>query len=192
MDFDARLLERIKRGDEKAFEQLYRSSYELLCRFAMTLTHSQWMAEEIVDDIFFQLWDNREQLEISALRPYLLRAIRNNSLHAMETPYYVHHADADLEHEMRRLNDYISDGDHPIGWMIERETEQQLRAAVEKLPEQCRRVFCMSRFEGKKYTEIASELGISLNTVKYHIKHALRLLAKDIAPYMLLLLLAAK
>ncbi|MCH4242143.1 MAG: sigma-70 family RNA polymerase sigma factor, partial [Prevotella sp.] len=90
--------------------------------------------------------------------------------------------------ESLRFNDYLCDEDHPIGWIIEKEMEKQLKDAIDALPEECQRVFRMSRFEGKKYSDIALSLGISVNTVKYHIKNAIKQLSQVITPYIFLLI----
>ena len=65
-----------------------------------------------------------------------------------------------------------------------------MEAAIAALPSECRRVFEMSRFMGKKHAEIAAELGISVNTVKYHIRNALKLLSRDLEKYLFVALFA--
>lgn len=186
---DFSILSRIRQGDEKAFEQLYHKYYELLCRFAAQLLHNSKIAEEVVDDVFFHIWDTRDTLEILSLRSYLIRAVRNNSLRAISSSAYQSAMKSiSLSPEFLQFNDYLSDGDHPIGWIIEKEMEKQLMDAINDLPDECRKVFRMSRFEGKKYTEIADCLGISVNTVKYHIKNAIKQLSSEITPYLILAL----
>lgn len=181
---DSTILSRIKNGDEKAFEQLYHKYYELLCRFAAQILHNPKIAEEVVDDVFFHIWDTRDSLEISSLQAYLVRAVRNKSLRTISSPAYQNEMKASsLTSESLPFYDYLSDRDHPIGWIIEKEMEKQLMDAINALPDECQRVFRMSRFEGKKYSEIAECLGISVNTVKYHIKNAIKQLSKMIIPY---------
>ena len=82
----------------------------------------------------------------------------------------------------------ISDS-HPLGTLLERELEEEIYKAIDKLPDECRRVFDKSRFEGKSYEEISQELGISVNTVKYHIKNALASLQTNLSKYLITLLL---
>lgn len=187
MDYlDAELVNRVRQGDERAFETVYRRYYEMLCRFSAQLLHNPAMAEEVVDDVLFHIWDARAQLEVSSLRAYLVRAVRNNSLKAVSSPAYQNEKKAvSLSAEGLRFSEFLSDDVHPLGWVIEREMEKQLTEAMAILPEECRRVFRMSRFEGKKYAEIADALGISVNTVKYHIKNAIRQLSKHITPCLL-------
>ena len=78
-----------------------------------------------------------------------------------------------------------------IGWLTVRcrELEERIRQAIDRLPSQCRQVFKMSRFEGKHNPEIAEQLGISVNTVKYHLRYALSFLRKDLQKYLLLIIL---
>ena len=78
---------------------------------------------------------------------------------------------------------------YPLGTLLERELENEIYKAIDKLPDECRRVFAKSRFEGKSYEEISRELGISVYTVKYHIKNALASLHVDLSKYLLSLLL---
>ncbi len=84
---------------------------------------------------------------------------------------------------------YVISDTYPLGVLLERELEEQITASISKLPKECRVVFQKSRFEEKRYEEIACELGISVNTVKYHIKRALSLLKLDLGKYLLGVLL---
>jgi RNA polymerase sigma-70 factor (ECF subfamily) len=78
--------------------------------------------------------------------------------------------------------------DYPLGRLLEKELEDQVRKSIEQLPPQCRQVFKLSRFEGKHNPEIADQLGISINTVKYHLRYALSFLRKDLQKYLVLAL----
>ena len=81
------------------------------------------------------------------------------------------------------------DDKQPLGMLLEQELEDELKRSIDELPLECRRVFYKSRFEQKKYEEIAEELGISVNTVKYHIKNALAFLQKRLGNYLKLLII---
>lgn len=188
---DETLIRRIKQGDEKAFDAVYREYYPLMCRFALQLLCSPELAEEVVDDVFFALWNQRSEIDIRSLKAYLLKAVRNKSLNEMNS----------LAHRRRQMTgridthdrlDFLSslfDDEHPLEQLLCKETEAQFRRIVDSLPEESRRVFMMQRMEGKKYAEIAMELGISVNTVKYHMKKTIRLLSEMLGKYLLLLLL---
>ena len=93
-----------------------------------------------------------------------------------------------LPENMELLDTLFAETEHPLGVLLERELEDELNRSIEELPAECRMVFKKSRFEQKKYEEIASELGISVNTVKYHIKQALAFLQKRLGNYLKLLL----
>lgn len=185
------LLERIRHGDRNAFEEIYQRHYQELCRFAMFILHDYEQAEEVVDDVMFYLWDHREDLSIMSLRSWLLKAVRNRSINALNS----------LAFRKQRNTDSLSDGDraeflsslfddnHPLEQMISEEMEQEINDAIKALPEDTRRVFMLCRMEGKKYAEAAAELGISVNTVKYHIKNANRILSQTLSKYLLILLL---
>lgn len=185
------IIRRIRQGDEKAFEAVYREYYPLLCRFGMQLLHNAELVEEVVDDVFFALWERRSEIDIQSLKAYLLKAVRNKSLNELNS----------LGHQQRQMTGRIDMGDrldfisslfddaHPLEQLLVREAEERLSQIVDSLPEEDRRVFMMQRTEGKTYAEIAMELGISVNTVKYHMKKTIRLLSDAMGRCLLLLLL---
>ena len=183
------LIRRIRQGDEKAFEAVYREYYPLLCRFAMQLLRNAELVEEVVDDVFFALWERRSEIDIRSLKAYLLKAVRNKSLNELNS---LEHRQMTGRIDMGDRLDFISslfDDAHPFEQLLARETEKRLRQIVDSLPEESRRVFMMQRTEGKTYAEIAMELGISVNTVKYHMKKTIRLLSDTMGRCLLLLLL---
>lgn len=188
---DKLIIERLKLGDEKAFKCIYDCYYVFLCRFANQLLHDSALAEEIVDDTIFYLWEHRSEIEISySLRAYLIRAVRNRSLNELNSLRHreeIRFSSFALP-ENREFLDMIFDPDeHPLGYLLERELEDELTKSIEELPEECRAVFKKSRLEQKKYEEIAVELNISVNTVKYHIKNALAFMQQRMRKYLKLL-----
>lgn len=182
------IIEKLKQGDQKAFKHIFDRHYVLLCRFANQILNDASLAEEIVDDAIFYLWEHREEIEIThSIRAYLMRAVRNrcineiNSLsHRTELNFSTYISSDNIEF----LDTIFKDEDHPLGALIEHELEDELIRCIESLPEECRRVFKKSRFEQKKYEEIAEELNISVNTVKYHIKNALVYLNSHLSDYL--------
>lgn len=182
------IIEKLKQGDQKAFKHIFDRHYVLLCRFANQILNDASLAEEIVDDAIFYLWEHREEIEIThSIRAYLMRAVRNrcineiNSLsHRTELNFSTYISSDNIEF----LDTIFKEEDHPLGALIEHELEDELIRCIESLPEECRRVFKKSRFEQKKYEEIAEELNISVNTVKYHIKNALSYLNSHLSDYL--------
>ena len=105
--------------------------------------------------------------------------------HRTEHSFSTYLSDDNLEF----LDTLFADENHPLGTLIEQELEEELMHCINSLPDECRKVFKKSRFEQKKYEEIAKELNISVNTVKYHIKNALAYLNTHLAEYLKLILI---
>ena len=186
------IIERLKNGEEKAYKYLYDHHYVLLCKFANELLHDPFLAETIVGDLIFHLWEIREHIEINtSIRSYLMRSVRNRCYNHLQKEQERREISlSKLEED--NLDRYTHDDGHPLGLLLEHELENEISRSIASLGDECRRVFKMSRFEHKKNDEIATELGISVNTVKYHIKNALACLHKDLGKYLIGLLLFLK
>lgn len=194
MDWAERgIIDGLRKGDERAFRSVYDRHYVLLCRFANQMLNDAALAEEIVDDVIFYLWEHRQEVEITySVRAYLMRAVRNRCLNELQSASHREelHLSSFLQSDNIEFLDFLFvDDKQPLGVLLEQELEDELTRSIEELPSECRRVFCKSRFEQKKYEEIASELGISVNTVKYHIKNALAYLEKRLGTYLRLLII---
>lgn len=181
------LVSLLKRGDEKAYRYLYDRHYALLCKCANEWLQDPFWAETIVEDTIFHIWEIRENFDIrSSMRSYLLRAVRNRCLNHLQLESEkreVRFSKLPLEEIDLPVNRSVDE--HPLGVLLERELENEIVKAIETLPEECKRVFKKSRFEHKSTDEIASELDISVNTVKYHIKKALSSLRTDLGRYLI-------
>lgn len=186
------LIKKLRKGDERAFRLLYDRHYVLLCRFANQLLNNAALAEEVVDDVIFYLWEHRQEVEIRySIRAYLMRAVRNRCLNELQLQSHREelHTSSFLSPEsMDFLDSLFVDNKQPLGMLLEQELEEELKRSIDELPLECRKVFYKSRFEQKKYEEIATELGISVNTVKYHIKNALAFLQRRLGSYLKLLI----
>jgi len=165
-------LTRVAAGDQFAFEQLFRTHYAPLCAFARQYLKDAERAEDLVQDLFFRLWQDRAKLNVTgSAKAYLFASVRNRCLNALEV--------------MGRTR-LLQDHEEPL--MEEEgpsEDERAYRlarvdAAVEALPEERRRIFRMSRYEGLKYQEIADRLGISVKTVENQLGRALKTLREDL------------
>lgn len=185
------IVEQLKQGNEEAYKYLYRHHYALLCHVASGYVGDDFLAETLVGDVIFHLWEIRETLAVqTSLRSYLMCAVRNRCLDYLASKREkseVAFSSLGGDEEMKER--YIVSDDYPLGTLLEQELEEEIRSAIRRLPEMCRKVFLMSRFGGKSYEEIADALHISVNTVKYHVKTALASLRKDLGQYLLGLLL---
>ena len=185
------IVEQLKTGNEDAYQYIYDRHYALLCHIANGYVKDQFLAETIVGDTIFHLWEIRETLEISvSIRSYLLRAVRNRCINYLNSEWEKREISFSCLMPDEITDDKIMVSDsHLLGTLLERELEEEIYKAIDKLPNECRRVFDKSRFEGKSYEEISQELGISVNTVKYHIKNALASLQTNLSKYLITLLL---
>ena len=167
--------EKIRLGDSTAFSYVFQKYYQALYQFAGRFVKDAQTAENIVQDVFVKLWTNRENCLItSSLKSYLYAATRNTALNF-------------LSREKKQLSteDLMSDRQdttaNPEEQIIENEMIDGVHKAIEKLPEKCRYVYLMKRYDDLKYHEIAEILDISINTVKTQMKRALKSLLKNLA-----------
>jgi RNA polymerase sigma-70 factor (ECF subfamily) len=181
---EAALIERLKAGEEAAFQSLFRDYYPSLCVYAKRLTGDADGAREVVQDLFVRLYEQRTALPVlGSLKSYLYAAVRNACLNQLKQAHT-----RGLHHQQLQYQAPAAVETHPLEQL---ELEERIWRAVRNLPGQCRRIFEMNRFEDKKNKQIADELGISIRTVETQISKALRLLRQELADFLALLLLAA-
>jgi len=165
------IFKQIKDGDIQAFETLFRSYYEPLCRYACRFVGNMDTAEEIVQDLFYVLWKDRQNLNIfTSVNGYLYRSVKNKSLQQLEKETV-----RDAYRTMCAENEAIETVT-PQEELEYKELEQLMQETLRRLPERRQKIFRMNRMEGKKYNEIAQELHISVKTVEAEIGKTLRLL----------------
>ncbi|MDX9928736.1 MAG: RNA polymerase sigma-70 factor [Bacteroidales bacterium] len=159
----------IRKSDIKAFESLFRSSYPPLVRYAKTILKDNDTAEEIVQDLFYRLWKDREKLKIeSTLNGYLFRSVHNRALHYLKHKGVMQKFEADMA---------AAGGDTPatpLETIQYSELNELVVKTIEKLPERCGEIFYLNRFEGLKYREIAEKLSVSVKTVEANMGRALK------------------
>jgi len=163
------IFKKIKDGNIEAFETLFRSYYEPLCRYACQFVGNKDTAEEIVQDLFYVLWKERDNLQIfTSVNGYLYRSIKNKALQYVEKAMV-----RDNYYRMSAGNSIIETYT-PQEELEYKELEQQIEKTLRRLPERRQKIFRMNRMEGKKYNEIAQELHVSVKTVEAEISKALR------------------
>ena len=185
------IIEQLKQGHEQSYKYIYDCHYVFLCHIANGYVNDYFIAETIVGDTIFHLWEIRESLEITlSIRAYLTKSVRNRCVN------YLISEQRKNEIQLSELTSgnvaeerYLMSDSYPLGTLLEQELEEEINKSIEKLPEECKAVFKKSRFEEKKYEEIAQELCISINTVKYHMKNALALLQADLKKYLIVFFL---
>ena len=176
---DTELLRRIRSGDERALETVFRAYYQSMCTVVRRIVFAPDVAEELVQDVFFKLWNKREQLaEIDALKTYLYRAARNTALN------HLRRQKLELLHEEREaVKGEPSTVESTDDSASAAEVTEAVKRAINRLPTRCREIFLMSRDGGLTYNEIASELGLSVKTVETQMGRALKSLRVSLAQY---------
>lgn len=183
---DSEAIEAIRQGNERVFEQIFRKHYASLCHYARSILKDPDDAEEIVQNVFCTWWEKRVFIDINiSLKSYLYRAVHNHALNRIkhlkvQDTYRQHNAEV-LEQTEVTATDTLQHN----------ELQQQLGKAIDRLPEQCRLIFRLSRFEELKYAEIAEQLGISVKTVENQIGKALKILRTQLADFLTVSLVLA-
>lgn len=185
--YEEQIVRGVKEGDENAFRILYDKYYHRLFCISRQYLQDEFLAETIVSDVFFHLWENRKTIDIQiSLNAYLIRMVRNFSLNYLQKNYVgreVSLNDMDMTSPLLFLSD-----EYPLGRLMEKELMAKVQEEIERLPKETRQVFILSRLEELKHDEIAARLGISVNTVKYHIKQALSILRDRLKDYLIVFL----
>lgn len=185
--YEEQIIEGVKEGDDSAFRHLYDIYYHRLFCIARQYLQDEFLAETIVSDVFFHLWETRKTLDIRiSLNAYLIRMVRNFSLNYLQKNYVEKEVSLngiDLSSPLLFLSE-----DYPLGRLMEKELIEKVHEEINRLPKETRQVFILSRLEELKHEEIATQLGVSINTVKYHIKQALSILRARLKDYIIVLL----
>ncbi len=168
----------INKSDLKTFEHVFKEYYAMLCNFAYSYLKDEVQAEEIVQEVFYKIWEKRRTLRIkSSLKSYLMQAVKNTAL-------------KQIRHEQisNKYKDYAIHVDNkatidPAEELNAKELAGIIRKTINDLPERCREIFTMSRYEGLKYSEIAKKLSISVKTVEANMGKALKIFREKLGEY---------
>jgi len=166
---EAELLQQIAEGNQRAFTVLFRQYSGKVYSFALKLTRSEELAEEVVQEVFLRIWLNRETLtEVQQFGAYLNRMNRNHCLNAIKRLAQESRITGELS---RQNTEYSHETEDRISY---RSTQAVLDEAIGKLSPQQQKVYRLCHVEGLKYEEAASQLNISPGTVHTHMKLALK------------------
>ncbi|MFZ1749064.1 MAG: RNA polymerase sigma-70 factor [Saprospiraceae bacterium] len=163
-----------KSKPEEALEKIYASYYSHLCNQVYLIIHDENTAEDIVQDVFFEVWKKKDTININqSLVGYLKRACRNRTLNHIRDNKSRWEGDSQLVE--------IYDSSYStVELMSAEELDLSIQRIIEELPERCGIIFALSRYEEMSYIEIASELDISIKTVENQISKALKILRENL------------
>lgn len=175
---EQQLWQKVQAGQRSALEALFRLHYQALVRFAHQKVRDADVAEDLVQEVFYKLWNQRTSLQITtSIKAYLYTATKNLALNEIQKVR--RHAELNQVYTER-------ESQHDPG-MSEEDTgiwEERIRQAVDSLPTRCKEIFELSRFEGMTYKEIANHLEISPKTVENQMGKALSVLREKLSPYL--------
>jgi RNA polymerase sigma-70 factor, ECF subfamily len=160
---------------------LFKSSFKSLCIVAVQYVKDADVAKDIVQETFFNVWQKKETIDLSkSVKSYLVSAVRNRSLNYIR--------------DNRKFSDPEPESFDPSGKsgyvqpdrLVEEEIRRRISTSISELPEKCREIFVLNRYENLRYQQIADRLGISLKTVETQMSKALKHMRMRLAEYMTL------
>lgn len=191
MDLHLQVFKRVAENDVQAYEMLFNEYYHFLCSFAYGHVKERHTAEEIVEDFFVDFWKNRQKLVITtSVRSYFITAVHNRCLNYIQrekSKFVSAHDISNLIDNEGIVGDKLITIQAPS--LLTKELEGILKKAIDNLPENCKKVFLLSRTKDLSYDEIATKMNISVNTVKTQMKIALSKLREDLKDYLTVLLI---
>jgi len=172
------LLQRISLGDQRAFALLFEMEHKKINSFALKLTHSKELSEEIVQDVFLKLWLGREKLtEVENWGGYLNRIVRNHCFNVLKRLAQETLLNIELGKRSTEIDVETENGIQFRG------TKELIQEAIDSLPPQQQKVYSLCHVEGLKYAEAAERLNIAPGTVQAHMKQALSNIRKYLNRY---------
>lgn len=173
-------------GNLAVFDYFFDKYYQGLCVYAYRMLKSNSEAEDLVQDFFVRILENRKNIFIdSSVKSYFIRSIHNRCLDILA------HQKVKINHEQFRLK-MMSEEDLQEYPLLDSELTKQIERAIQGLPDVIRETFMLNRFEGLSYQQIANQENISVKTVEYRISKALAILRKDLGDYLLFLLFVSR
>ncbi|MFW5755240.1 MAG: RNA polymerase sigma-70 factor [Tangfeifania sp.] len=178
---DSIIFQQIKKGDEAAFSRLFDGYYSALCMFANKYLRDMDLSRSLVQQVFIDLWTKRESITVStSVKSYLYTTVKNRCIDVLRKEKTT----TAISESVENLNQI------PFRDLIEEaELNDRINASINQLPEKCREIFLLCRFEGLKYSEIAENLGISVKTVEMQMGIALKKLRDSLSDYQMINLL---
>ena len=177
----------ISLGDKEAFGEVFRQFYPQLCAYASQICGNREEAEEIVQDVFFRIWQQKEKLVITAsLKAYLYKSVHNSCLnfHKHEKVRQAYRSD---------IQKTGSDSDYSTSFELEnKELHEKIMGSLNALPPERQKIFKMIRLEGRRYKDVADLLGISVKTVENQMGKAMQYFRESLKDYIPLFLLLAE
>lgn len=181
---DSDIWSRIKSGDEKVFGEVFNAWAGDLVRYAATIVKNADDAEDIVQQLFVNIWNKKETMDVNtSLKSYLYRAVYNSSLNRIRQ---VAVKESYVTYAGQVSDPYAPDAAQHVAM---KEVSSEIEKAISELPEQCRLIFKMSRYDQLKYQQIADQLELSVKTVENQMGKALKHMRERLKGYLSMVIL---
>ncbi len=173
------LFRRFRKGDNIAFDKLFKKFYPRLYDFAFKVVRNKEIAEDIVQDIFIRLWEKKENIKPVNIEGFIFKVLKNQCISYLRNIKIIDNIKLNLNdltniEELYRI-DFIRDEPYVL---VEKELQLEIDKIINRLPDRCKEVFILSRLNGLKNREIAHKLGINIKNVERHITKALMIFRK--------------
>lgn len=186
MSADATIITGMKKGSKAIFKQLYEHFYKRLYYYAVSYVDQPDTAKDIVQELFFHLWQKRETIEINtSVSSYLFRAIHNRCIQYLRHQQVVNQFNETQKLKLKEaelLYHHDSDFIHSASGL--KEMENEIKSALESLSPRTKEIFMLSREKNLKNSEISKKLNVDIKTVEYHIGKALKTLRIKLSDYL--------
>jgi RNA polymerase sigma-70 factor, ECF subfamily len=179
------IIDGLHNGVRTQFDHLFKYYYSGLCIYANGYLRSSETSEEIVQEVFVKLWENHERIIIhTSLKAYLYRSVFNACLNYLKFNQSSNHKNIELDQSGIQLELMaLETSDSLFNQLFSEQIEKELEEAIAALPEQCRKIFKMCRYEDLSYPEISDMLNVSLSTVKTQMSRAMEKLLRQMEKY---------
>ncbi len=166
---------------KEGFETLFNDHYESLVAYACSFVEEYDAAEELVQEVYFKLWTQRDKVNIkSTVRGYLYSMVRNASLNLIKHLKITEEYKNDNKLSIEQFEQQVSDAAELS------DLQKKIKRSINALPLQRKKIFLMSRYDGLKYQQIADELGISIRTVEKQMSAALKFMRTELGEFLML------
>ena len=156
--------------DKQSYQAIFQEFYNMLGNYSNTIVHNSTDAEDVVQEVFIQLWNKRDTLKIETkIKYYLFTAVKNRSIEVLRKRK-MHNKYVEIEKNVKESVEYLGDDSEDIV------LKEKLHRSIRQLPPKCQEIFVMNKLNGLTYNEIAESLNLSSKTVENQIARALKLL----------------
>jgi RNA polymerase sigma-70 factor (ECF subfamily) len=173
-DVEGLMFRILRDSDYNAFQLLFKKMYGPLCQFCVKFVQVKEVAEELVSDVFYNIWKNRQRIVVTSPKAYLFTAVRNRGYD------HLRRIKKSVWCDLEEATHIAADSTDSQDLLVHHELNRSLEQSIANLPKQCRLIFELSRDHGMKYKEIASMLNISIKTVETQMGRALKHLRQSL------------